>query len=68
MRPSEYLTKKAIAPRAEKFSTQAQITERLATLHAMQFAKGQRGIGSRDLEVKLLTQRLHEMQCPALPL
>jgi hypothetical protein len=34
----------------------------------MQFAKGQRGIGSRDLEVKLLTQRLHEMQCPALPL
>jgi hypothetical protein len=68
MSVSQYAIKKAIAPRANKFSTQAQITERLATLRAMQFAKGQRGIGSRDLEVKILTQRLYEMQRPALPL
>jgi hypothetical protein len=68
MKPSEYPIKKAIAPRVEKFSTQGQITARLANLHAMQFAKGERGIGARDMEIKLLNQRLHEMQCPALSL
>ena len=68
MSVSQYTIKKAIAPRVEKFRTQGQIIARLANLHAMQFAKGQRGVGSRDLEVKLLIQRLYEMQRRRLPL
>jgi hypothetical protein len=68
MSVSEYPVKKAIGPRVEKFATQEQITQRINTLLAMRFDKGQRGVGSRDLEVKLLTQRLHEMQCPPLAL
>jgi hypothetical protein len=65
---SQYPVKKAVAPRVDKFTTQGQIIARLANLHAMQFAKGEHGVGARDLEVKQLTERLHEMQCPALPL
>ena len=68
MSVSEYPVKKAIAPRVGKFSTQGQIIARLANLHAMQFDLGERGIGARDLEVKLLTRRLREMQSPELPL
>jgi hypothetical protein len=68
MSVSQYPVKKAVPPRVDKFGTQGQIIARLANLHAMQFAKSERGIGARDLEVKLLTERLHEMQCPALPL
>jgi hypothetical protein len=65
---SEYPAKKAVVERTEKFATPAQIEARLAVLNQMQFKPGQRGVGSRDLEVKLLTRRLIWLQNPPLAL
>lgn len=66
MSVSEYPVKKAAAGRAEQFATVAQIEERLAVLNAMKFRPGQHGVGSRDLELNRLRQRLKQLQNPTL--
>lgn len=64
MKKPEKNFKSALDTRLEKFKSQSDIQARLVVLRAMQFKKGERGIGTRDAEVKLLEQRLKSMQNP----
>ena len=51
-------------PAPQKFKTLAQIMDRINWLQSQQFAKGERGIGARDRELKAMTKRLQELQQP----
>jgi|GEM_PF-3113206 hypothetical protein len=51
-------------PAPQKFKTPAQIRDRISWLNAQNFAKGERGIGSRDRERKILQRRLQELMNP----
>lgn len=51
-------------PAPEKFKTPAEIMDRLEWLGAQSFKKGERGIGSRDAEIKALDRRLKQLMNP----
>lgn len=51
-------------PAPQKFKTPAQIMDRISWLDGQIFVKGQRGIGSRNAEIKILNARLKELMNP----
>jgi len=57
-------TRNARAARAAEIYNANAIRERLTWLNAQNFAKGERGIGSRDRERKILQRRLQELMNP----
>lgn len=62
--------KKSLITSAEKFKTQDQIHQRIATVEQLiaNFKKGERGIGTLKAERKILIERLNGMQNQTLNL